>query len=210
MLKFEEQEPGNVPAVTRLLVTPSYLRVDDGKDSQDFLLFDRKEQTIYSVSSIDRSVLVIKPTKRPESSAVKLEEKIIEGSDRPPAIGARPVHHYLLFTNGTLCYDVYAAEGLLPEAVSAWREYRETLAREQARTLAWTPSEIQTPCMLANNIYSPARHLAHGLPVRFRDADGKLSQLVDYQGDADVKPMLFRLPPEYPRVSIDTLRKGGS
>jgi hypothetical protein len=183
------------------------LRIDDGQAAQDFLLFDRKDKTIYSVSALDRSILIIKRAAPPARPAVTLKDEVVEEPDRVPPIDGRKVRHYRLLTNGKLCYDLYAAEGLAPQAVAAWREYRESLASEQARTLAWTPPEMQTPCMLANNVYTPARFLAHGLPVRYVDAAGKLGELVDYQQNAPIEATLFDLPAAFPHVAIEELRR---
>ena len=41
VLYFVEQEPGVEPYRTRMIVTAGFLRMDEGQDSQDFLLFDR-------------------------------------------------------------------------------------------------------------------------------------------------------------------------
>jgi hypothetical protein len=67
------------------------------------------------------------------------------------------------------CYDLYAADGLLPGAVVALREYRLILAGQQALTAAVTPPEMQSSCDLANNVFLPVRHLEHGFPVRLTD-----------------------------------------
>jgi hypothetical protein len=206
VLQYEEQEPGTDHYQTRMIVTPRYLRIDDGFDARDFLLFDRQDKTIYSVSAADASVLVIKysaPAGRVPSSQ---KHEVVEEGDRAPDVGGTKVRHYRLLTDNRQCYDLYAAEGLLPQAVAAWREYRESLAAEQARTLAWTPKEMRSTCRLANNIHAPTRLLAHGLPVRYAETNGKVGQLVDYQSNAKVDARLFELPAEYSRVSIDALR----
>jgi hypothetical protein len=205
VLQYEEQEPGTDHYQTRLIVTQRYLRIDDGSDARDFLLFDRQDKTIYSVSAGDASVLVIKRAAASQAPTSQKHE-VVEERGSVPDVGGRKVRHYRLLTNNRQCYDLYAADGLLPQAVSAWREYRESLAAEQARTLAWTPKEMQTPCRLANNINAPARLLAHGLPVRYVETNGKVGQLIDYQSDVKVDAALFELPPEYSRVSIDALR----
>jgi hypothetical protein len=207
VLRYEEQEPGTDQYQTRLVVTQRYLRIDDGSDGRDFLLFDRQDKTIYSVSAGDASVLVIQRTAARSEVPMPQKHEVVEERGGVPDVGGTKVRHYRLLTNERQCYDLYAADGLLPQAVAAWREYRESLAAEQARTLAWTPKEMQTPCRLANNISAPARLLAHGLPVRYAETDGKVGQLIDYQSDVKVDAALFELPAEYPRVSIDALRR---
>ncbi len=208
VLQYEEQEPGTELYQTRLIVTPRYLRIDDGSDARDFLLFDRADRTIYSVSAADASVLIIKYSAATARVTSPQKHETVEEHDRAPDIDGKTVRHYRLLTDNRQCYDLYAADGLLPQAVAAWREYRESLAAEQARTLAWTPPEMRTTCQLANNIYAAGRFLAHGLPVRYAETDGKVGQLVDYRSGVKVDGGLFELPPAYSRISIDALRRG--
>ena len=59
ILWYAEQEPGVDPYRMRYLVTPDFLRSDDGVDSENFLLFDRKRKTIYSVVGENRTILQI-------------------------------------------------------------------------------------------------------------------------------------------------------
>ena len=209
VLQYEEQEPGTEPYQTRLIVTARYLRIDDGRDTRDFLLFDRQDKTIYSVSAADTSVLVIAYSAPAGRVSTPQKHEVVEERDSAPDVGGKKVRHYRLLTDNHQCYDLYAADGLLPQAVAAWREYRESLAAEQARTLAWTPKEMQSPCRLANNVNAPTRLLAHGLPVRYAETNGKIGQLVDYQSETKVDAGLFELPPEYSRISIDALRRRG-
>ena len=61
VLYFVEHEPGAEPYRTRMIVTAGFLRMDGGADSEDFLLFDRADGTIYSVSSGDQQILAIRP-----------------------------------------------------------------------------------------------------------------------------------------------------
>lgn len=206
VLQYEEQESDTDRYQTRLIVTSRYLRIDDGSDARDFLLFDRQDKTIYSVSAADGSVLVIKHTAGATRAPALQKHEVVEERDSAPDVGGKKVRHYRLLTDSRQCYDLYAVDGLLPQAVAAWREYRESLAAEQARTLAWTPKEMQTPCPVANNISAPGRLLAHGLPVRYVETNGKTGQLVDYQSDVKVDAAMFQLPAEYPRISIDALR----
>jgi hypothetical protein len=212
VLQYEEQEAGTERYATRMLFTQRYLRIDDGEgaDSDDYLLFDRDTGTIYNVTAREKSILVIARAPAPARAPLALEHQVVEQSDRAPDVGGKAVRHYRLLTNGRTCYDLYAADGLLPQVMALWREYREALGAEQARTLAWTPALLQTPCALANSVYAPARHLAHGLPVRYADADGRVGELTDYRSDVTVDAKLFELPAGYTRIAIDALRGRGA
>ena len=46
VLHYAEQEPGGEPFRTRMIVTARYLRIDEGVESKDFLLFDRREKIL--------------------------------------------------------------------------------------------------------------------------------------------------------------------
>lgn len=206
-----EHEPGFEPARTRMIVTPQFLRIDDGRDGGDFLLYHRGERTIYNVSASDALILTIAP-QAVGQAPLALEHRVERDSADVPAVGGNTVRHYRLLTNKDVCYDLYAADGLLPEVVTALREYRESLAGEHAQALPSTPMEMQTPCDLANNIYAPARHLAHGFPVRMDETNGRdrtrvrTTELVDYQQGFDADAALFELP-AYRRMTIQELRR---
>lgn len=206
-----EHEADFEPTRTRLIVTPEFLRIDDGRDGGDFLLYHRGERTIYNVSAADALILVMAP-QAIGAAPVALEHDIQRENDAAPDVGGKKVRHYRLLTNRNVCYDLYAAEGLLPEVVAALREYRESLAGEHAQALAFTPKEMQTPCDLANNIYAPARHLAHGFPIRAAERNGRdatrvrTTELLDYQQGFAADAALFRLP-GYRRMTLQELRR---
>lgn len=206
-----EHEPDFEPVRTRMIVTPQFLRIDDGRDGGDFLLYHRGERTIYNVAASDTLIIVIAP-QTVKAAPIPLEHRIEPDAAEAPAVGGKTVRHYRLLTNRDTCYDLYAADGLLPEVVTALREYRESLAGEHAQALAFTPKEMQTPCDLANNIYAPARHLAHGFPIRMDESTGpdgarvRTTELLDYKQGFAADEALFRLP-EYRRITIQELRR---
>jgi len=205
-LYYAEQDEGGAPYRTRMIVTDRWLRIDDGPESRDFLLFNRRDRTIYNLSAAESSVLVLAPVAVGVSSPLALQHRVEKDDREFPAVGGRPVTHYRLLTNDKLCYDLYAADGLLPDAVRALREYRTALAGQQAVPLSSMPKELLAGCDLANNIFLPARHLDHGLPVRMTEVGVRASELVDYSADFEASPALFELPADYRRVAIEELR----
>jgi len=206
VLYFVEQEPGGEPYRTRMIVTAGFLRMDDGRDSRDFLLFDRADGSIYNVSSADKQVLVIRPRPVELKPPAKFTHRVMTDTAAFPAIEGRKVTHYELLTNEMRCYDLYAADGLLPGALVALREYRLILAGQQALTAAATPPEMQSACDLANNVFLPVRHLEYGFPVRLVDMTGRSMELVDYKTDFRVTADMLRLPAEYRRLTLEELR----
>ena len=79
VVHFQEKEASTDAYHTRMIVTPEYLRFDDGKGSTDFILFDRKKRIIYSTSSMDKHTLVIKwrkvSRKMPDSLKNRVEKR---------------------------------------------------------------------------------------------------------------------------------------
>lgn len=206
-LYFVEHEPGVDPYRTRMIVTAGFLRMDGGVDDVNFLLFDRADGTIYSVTGDERKILVIPPRPMDAKPPSSLKNEVTTDSAAFPAVGAHKVSHFELRTNGVRCYELYAAVDLMPEAVAALRQYHTVLAGQQAKMLPYTPVEMQTPCGMANNIFSPTRHLEHGFPVRVVDMTGRTTELVDYDLTFRATAAMLRLPDDYQRISIDALRR---
>ena len=206
VLYYAEQDQGGEAYRTRIIVTSRWLRIDEGHESRDFLLFDRREKTLHSINAMDSRILVMPLKTVGIASPIKLEHRVERGTEVFPAVGGKKVTHYKLITNQKPCYDLFAAEGMLPEAVQALREYRETLAGQQVAALAAMPKELQTPCDLANNIFAPVRYLDYGLPVRLSETGVRTSELVDFQTDFEALPGLFELPASFRRLTLEDMR----
>lgn len=203
---FLEQEPGVAAYRTRMLTSGDFLRIDEGDQSGDFMLFNRRERTIYSINSEDRRILVIKPKKFSVDPPSRFEHRVEKDDHFFPAIGGNTVTHYRHYTNEQLCYELYAAKGLLPDALEVMREYLVVLAAEQAVMLAVTPEELQTVCAAANHVFLPTRHLQHGFPVRQLDMDGRSRELLDYEIGVSLSAKLFQLPEGYQYFSMEEMR----
>lgn len=202
LLEFSEQEGGGEPYGTRMLVTDNHLRIDDGQGGDGFILLDRPARTIFSVSHADKTVLVIAPRKI-ELAPPMVFEHAVERADEPyPPVAGRPVRRYTLSTNKQCCLEVFAADGLLPNAVAALREYQEILAGEQAFTTARRPKELQDDCVLADDVFVPARSLGFGFPVKQINAAGKARDLIDFRTGVAAERGLFELPAGYRHYTL--------
>ncbi len=206
VLRFTDVEPQGEPTPVRMMITPEHIRIDDGSDSKTFVLFSRRDRMIYNVSAADQVVLVIPPSAAPAKPPVKLVHSVKEVPESVPAVAGKRVRHWRLLTNGKLCYDLYAAENLLPEAVAAMREFISTLAGDQAQSSPGMPRELLTPCYLANNIHTPTRYLDHGFPIRRAELGGRVSELNDFKLSVPVDRALFVLPADVRRMNIRELR----
>jgi hypothetical protein len=205
-LFFAERELGGEPFQTRMLITSRYLRIDEGSDAGDYILFDRVQSAIYSVNYADKTILVITPSKVDLAPPKVFKHEVQVDKDSYPDVGGKKVKHYRLLTNQARCYDVFAAQGLLPEALRVLREYHETLAGEQAADMKHTPKEVQSACDLANHIFLPTRHLEQGFPVRQKDMAGNTRQLINYDKHYRNDQTLFQLPENFRRYRAQERR----
>lgn len=203
MLWYQVMEPGFEPYNSRLIVTPRYLRLDDGDAASDFVLFDRQQNIIYSVTHGDRTVLEIHPQAVTVESPVALERTQVQVpmAEPLPAIAGRIPQQYRLSVNGELCYETVAVDGLLPDVVQALTAFRGVLAGENARILVDVPADMHDPCDLALNTYAPAWQLQFGLPVQEHDLQGKGQLLMDFSTAYPAEAGLFKLPKGYQHYS---------
>ena len=203
---FEESGPGHEPYTTRMIATQEYLRIDDGRDDGDFLLYDRKKKLIQNVNIEEKMILVIHAQPTNLESPIKLNNEIRHNKTDVPKLAGREVSHYQFITNKQVCFDVYTSSVLLGTLRTALAEYRRVLSGEQAMMLTVTPKELLNACDLANNIYSPDRHLIKGFPVRQREFTGRSRQLIDYTEGSAIDSKLFRLPKDYKQLSPQQMR----
>ncbi|WP_127477455.1 hypothetical protein [Sulfurivermis fontis] len=203
MVLYQVMEPGFEPYSSRLIVTPRYMRMDDGDVASNFVLFDRQKNIIYSVTHGDRTVLEIHPQAVTVESPVALERKHVQvvTEEDLPAIAGRTPHQYRLSVNGELCYETVAVDGLLPDVVQALTAFRSVLAGENARILVDVPADMHDPCDLALNTYAPAWQLQFGLPVQEHDPQGKGQLLMDFSTEYPAEAGLFMLPKGYQHYS---------
>lgn len=202
MLSYEEQEAGTDLYPVRVLVSPDFLRLDDGYAESDYVLLDRQEKTIFSVSHEDQSVMVIENEPNDANLPADLKLTVIRNMDRKaPEIAGNQPEHLQYFANGEICFQSVSVSGVMESAVTAMVEYAKLLADRQLNNMQLVPLNMQTPCFLSRYAYAPARQLQYGLPLQEWDSSGYTRSLVDFS-DAEVMPLtLFKLPEGYQRFS---------
>lgn len=195
---FEEVESGAEPYITRMLFSKDFIRIDDGPDGKDFILYDRQQKRIFSVVTESESILVVDPGTSLKQAPKNLEIRSIQVPDPDiPEISGHKPQYTQYSANNQLCYHVVASAELLPEVTQILREYRAVLAAQQQQIQANTPPELQTPCFLANYIYAPVRYLEHGFPVQQWDTTGYRRSLIAFTKDTPVDRTNFALPANY-------------
>lgn len=195
VLWYLEQEAGGEPYRVRYLVTADFMRSDDGSDAGDFALLDRGQRRIFSVVAETASVLTIDgeavPPQAPESLSIDVQETV---DRQAPKLEGRQPLRLALRADGEVCQSAVVVPGLLDEVRAAFREFARVLAVQQARTLANTPAEFQTPCVLARDVYAGDFHLAAGLPLLEWNDEGDRRELQDYQLNVPLAETLFLIP----------------
>ena len=202
ILSYEKREAGTDSYIVRVLVSPGYVRFDDGYATSDFALLDRRSKTVFSVSHEDRSILVIEnqPNNVTPSPVIKLTETRTPDTEAPAIAGKQPVHiNYL--ANGNLCFQAVTVPSVMRDAVAGMAEYAEVLAERQLNNMESVPESMQTPCFLSRYVHASARQYQDGLPVQEWDDTGYFRTLTDFSENETVPAELFELPNAYERFS---------
>lgn len=210
LLLFSEKEPGTEAYRNTVFINRDFIHMSDTRSPIDYLLFNRKEKTIYSVTAQDSSIFVIKPKQLMKESPIEIEyTEIAQPSGAIPKISGKQATHYRYDANNQHCYDVVSLEkDFLPHVVAALIEYREVLAAEHGVTLHRMPKDSLNACDLALNVFHSSKHLQHGLPIREWDQQGFQRFLLDYREKYKMDEAKLSLPQadkegkEYTRFSI--------
>ncbi len=178
---FSESEPGIDPYSTRYLLSDDYLRLDDGSDEGDFILFDLKTRVIHSFNHEDKTHLKIEPRViQAIDYALDFKIKKTPMTQAPAIEGNRRVG-YELKANGDTCKHVVSLEGLMPELISVLRDYELVLAEQAKTTLSRVPAAYREPCYMANNYLYVDAYLDGGFPVQVIDYMGKQKKMMSYR-----------------------------
>jgi len=208
LLMFGDQEEGVDPYQTRILVTPDFMRFDDGEGATDYLVFDRKQQTIYSIVQETKSITVISSAAvevKPPFDLKLSHKKIDDMQDAPSMEGVKPQHHVFL-SGEEVCFEVLSVAGFLPAYVAAMQEFNTVLANDSALTLSSLPADMHNGCNLAKGIFEPNRQFALGFPLQRWSPDGSSSVLIDFKKDYQADKTLFEIPASYSRLNIQEIR----
>jgi hypothetical protein len=204
MLLYQAREPGVAPYSSRILVTERYVRMDDGKDDGDYLIFDRESRLISSVTHSDQTVFEIPPREVNAEPPMPIERRS-EAVAQPdaPRVGGKAPELQRLYVNDKLCYSVVTVPKLMGDAVAAITDFRQVLAGEHAKMLPRLPADMQDACDLALNTFHPAWQVEFGLPLQEWDERGNGQMLMDFNGSLMVDESLFELPEGYSHYNTD-------
>ncbi|MGK2953963.1 MAG: hypothetical protein ACSLEZ_16455 [Thiobacillus sp.] len=185
-LRYIDQDPGDPPALTRILVTPDFMRMDGGEDEGDFILLDRRQRQVINVMHDNRLAMVFTPGELPPKPAgwnPRLDAK--------PAV--RGTQRFSLKINGVVCSEGIAARAAAPDAARAMAELKSILAATQYRVWKDSPRDMQHDCDLANQVWESGTTLKLGLPLETREFGGRTRQF-ESESKHPLQPELFRVP----------------
>lgn len=202
-LRYQDSEGGAPAYQTRILVTERYLRMDDGNDSADFVLFDRKTGKVSNVMHERKMLMALQHKKLPQqpAHAYRMERKVT-----PVRAGTVRVQ---VLADGRLCSETVAAARLYPDAARALAEYKAALAYTQWVTYRNTPAELRQDCDLVHHVWQSGMALSQGLPIEEHDYSGRIRQYVGGE-TRKLKPELFELPKNYESFSLPDINEGGA
>jgi len=214
LILFQEVEEGVDPYQTRIIISPDFIRFDEGEESTTFLLINRKQKVAYSVDHNLQTIMRVDNQGATGegtalTSPVELNYTVTElddFNDAPKINNTQPQHRQLL-TNEQVCLDVVSVKGLMPEAVAALKEYQLILAADSAVTFNTLPADMHDPCAISMSTFAPTRHLEYGFPIQ-EWKTGYARSLENYDDDYQVDSALFTLPENYFNYSIQEFREG--
>lgn len=202
---YLEQESGTEPFKVRYIITPDYLRSDEGGNGEGFVLLVRKDKRIYNVVPENRTVLEIDGDGVLPSVPASLSLEVREAIDNnAPRLEGKAALTLDLFADGELCHSAVVVPGLLENVRQALGEFQRVLAVQQTRTLNNTPEDLRTPCFLANTVFSADYHLGRGMPLLEWRIDALNKELLNYETDVELPESLFELPKDYTHFSVPT------
>lgn len=204
LLILKERESGSPEFTSRIFVNEGYLHMSDARSPADFVLFNRKEQTIYNVNQEDKTIMVIrnKPVNIEPPIALDYQEES-QPSGAIPKIDGREATHYRYMANGKHCYDaVTLPKDFMPDVTAALREFRQVLAGEHATTVNAIPRDLLDACDLSVNIFHATKHMDNGLPIREWDRQGFQRFMKDYRTGIVPGKGTLDLPKDFERYSV--------
>ena len=185
VVRYADQDPGDPPYLTRILVTPDFLRMDSGEDGGDFVLLDRRQRKVINVMRDNQLAMVFTSgtvPPKPVSWKPRLDtRKAAHGTQR-----------FSLAVNGVVCSEGLAVRRA-PDAARAMAELKGVLAATQYRVWRDSPREMQHDCDLANLVWASGATLELGLPLEEREFSGRTRQL-ESESSQPLQPELFRVP----------------
>jgi len=195
-LHYDELEKSAGVQNMRYLINQQFMRIDNGDDNADYILFDVNKKIIYSVNHNDQTVLKIeyKAWVQPEFDfKVNINQAVLKDA---PKIQNKTVYIYNVNAAEQTCTSVYLIKNIYTAEMEIMYLYQKVLSGQQVATLNNTPKEMHTPCFLVDQVYHSGDYFQLGLPVKINYSRDYAKFLKDFKY-IEVNEKLFSLPEKY-------------
>jgi len=204
-LDYREFEESVEPYKVTYTVTSDFIRIDDESDNSGFIVFDIKQNKIFSVSHFDKSILVIAEYPVDDFKPDFKFDIEYQAIDDAPKISGKIVYSYRAKTitsvSSETCMDIQLVPGLLPEVTQSLQSFQKLISGQHVANLQKTPEEFRTPCYLIDLVYNKGDYYSMGLPVAEWHSNGKMRQLLNFE-ETEVDTSIFKIPGEYRQYSL--------
>lgn len=204
-LTYQEQEQGVDPYVVTYTISSEFLRIDDEADNSGYIIYDLKENRVYSISHYDQSILVVPQYPEKEFKPgfdLDIEYKLLENA---PMISRKKVYSYrvnaVTKVTSETCMDIQLVPGLLPEVAKSLQSFQKIISAQHTLNLEKTPEEFKTPCYLVDQVYNKGDYYSKGLPIQEWHSNDKRRQLMNFE-NTEVDAAIFKIPQEYRQYSL--------
>jgi hypothetical protein len=197
-IRYLDQEPEQPAYTSRILVLGDRLRMDYGRDEDDFILYDFRAGMVWLVAHGERRVTgipaqpmkqVVKTAAWPQGWKLSQERQASAGDTL-----------FQVRLNDQLCVEYKTAPILKAEA-RLLRDFRRALAGNQATSWNNTPEALRQPCSLVLDVRQAGLEYQLGLPLAIRYWDGR-SRVYQSHATRTEQPALFELPATYQRFVL--------
>ena len=192
---YDEKEAGTDVMRVRYIITPDFMRIDEGRANDDFVLYDIKKNKLYNVNHEDKTIMFIdyQQWKMPE----KLGRKVIEKTlPEAPKVAGKTISQYHLLAKDKICSEVQFIPELYKDERAILHRYQNLLSGQLVSSLSNTPEEMRTDCMLVDQVYNTGELYDKGLPIQEQHSSGYVKVLVNFTHQL-VDKSLFKLPEGY-------------
>ena len=205
-LIYDEKEQGTDFYAVKYTITDNHIRIDDDNSDSGYILFDIKENKIYSISHYDESILVIPGYSISDTVSDLKPDVRYEPMTGAPAISGKQVYSYRVTADSKpdseTCMDIKIAAGLLPEIAAKLKHYQSVLAGQQIKNIITIPEDYRTACYMIDQVYNDGKYFDKGIPVHEWHSNNKVRMLRD-MGELSVDVVLFDLPGQYRQFKLD-------
>ena len=204
-LTYTEKEPGTEPYTVTYTVAEAFARIDDESDTSGFIVYDIKQNRIYSISHYDKSILVIPEySKQAFEPAFKVDIEYT-ALENAPTVSGKNVYNYVVSAHTTVtsetCMQIQLVPGLMPEVAKTLQAFQRVVSGQHALNVEKTPEEFRTPCYLLDQVHNRGDYYDKGFPIQEWHSNEKTRHLTNFEA-VEVDPAMFDIPADYRQYSL--------